>query len=105
MTVYLTIFEIPRNANCAAHRFVTRKRGDVHQGLVFATGRCWRKRGAFVLCAAQWLWRWAAVAGSPLGLGPGLIVHGRPLLASRIAVAFPRLGPPEAQCFWSPERD
>ncbi|KAH8771890.1 hypothetical protein F5883DRAFT_46536 [Diaporthe sp. PMI_573] len=73
------------------------------QGLVFATGRCWRER-VLVLCSSGF-GGWAAGAGLPLGL----VVRGRPLLgplASRIAVAFPRPGPHEAQCFLIPlQRD
>lgn len=74
------------------------ERGELStQGFGFCDWAVLAQAGA---CAVQWLWRWAAVAGLPLGL-----VHGRPPsgpLASRIAVAFPRPGPPEAQCFLMP---
>lgn len=73
LTLYFTISDSPGDASCAAHRSVTPKRGIVHPRFWLTDWAVLAQTGA---CAVQWLWRWATVAGLPLGL----VVHGRPLL-------------------------
>lgn len=99
-SIYLTISESPGNATWVAHRFVTRKRGILYPRFwFFATGRSAGANGC-LCCAVQWLWRWAAVAGHWPAPGPCSWPTPSGPLASRIAVAFPRPGPHEAQCFF-----
>lgn len=97
LTVYFTISDSPGDVNCAAHGSVTKKRGIVHPRFWFLRLGGAGKR-VLVLCSGFGVGRRCWLAPGP---GCSWPTPSGPL-ASRIAVAFPRPGTPEAQCFCSP---